>query len=48
MEGVKDIPLGLELIRGDSVCLIGPLEPEIDGAVEWENVKCHPFRPLEF
>lgn len=42
-EGVEEVPLGLYVLRGDSICLVGPVDEEKDKAVDWSEVKAEPI-----
>ncbi|TKY84794.1 hypothetical protein EX895_005874 [Sporisorium graminicola] len=42
-EGVEEVPLGLYVLRGDSICLVGPLDSEKDKAVDWTKVMAEPI-----
>jgi U6 snRNA-associated Sm-like protein LSm8 len=34
-----EVPLGLYLVRGDNVCLVGLVDENIDGDIDWTKVK---------
>jgi len=34
----EEVPLGLYIIRGDSVAVVGRVDEEIDGQINWEKV----------
>lgn len=34
----EEVPLGLYIIRGDSVAVVGRVDEEIDGQISWEKV----------
>lgn len=38
-KGMEQDPLGLYLVRGDSVGLLGEVDVEKDSAIEWEAVR---------
>ncbi len=42
-EGVEEVPLGLYVLRGDSICLVGLVDKEKDKEVVWEEVKADPI-----
>ncbi|CAD6890890.1 unnamed protein product [Tilletia controversa] len=42
-EGVVEEPLGLYILRGDSIALVGELDAEKDAAVEWNSVQADPM-----
>lgn len=34
----EEVPLGLYIIRGDSVAVVGRVDEEIDGKIDWSKV----------
>lgn len=42
-EGIEQIPLGLYVLRGDSICLVGPLDVEKDKAMDLSKVMAEPI-----
>ncbi|KAF1838043.1 LSM-domain-containing protein [Decorospora gaudefroyi] len=34
----EEVPLGLYIIRGDSVCVVGRVDEEIDSKIDWGKV----------
>jgi U6 snRNA-associated Sm-like protein LSm8 len=34
----EEVPLGLYIIRGDSVAVVGRIDEEIDGRITWSKV----------
>ncbi|KAF2129205.1 Sm-like ribonucleoprotein [Dothidotthia symphoricarpi CBS 119687] len=34
----EEVPLGLYIIRGDSVAIVGRLDEELDGTIDWTKV----------
>ncbi|SPO26690.1 related to LSM8 - Component of small nuclear ribonucleoprotein complexes involved in RNA processing and splicing [Ustilago trichophora] len=42
-EGVEEVPLGLYVMRGDSVCLVGLVDVEKDKATKWAEVVAEPI-----
>ena len=41
-EGVEEVPLGLYILRGDSICVVGLVDQEKDKSIEWEKVMAEP------
>jgi U6 snRNA-associated Sm-like protein LSm8 len=37
-EPSEEVPLGLYIIRGDSVAVVGRLDEELDGRIDWGKV----------
>jgi U6 snRNA-associated Sm-like protein LSm8 len=37
-EPSEEVPLGLYIIRGDSVAVVGRVDEEIDGKIDWGKV----------
>lgn len=42
-EGVEEVPLGLYILRGDSICLVGQVDVDKDKGIDWEGVKAEPI-----
>ncbi|GAA6021075.1 hypothetical protein JCM11491_004407 [Sporobolomyces phaffii] len=42
-EGTEEVPLGVYIIRGDNIALIGEVDSEVDGQIEWTTVKADPI-----
>ncbi|CBQ73610.1 related to LSM8-Component of small nuclear ribonucleoprotein complexes involved in RNA processing and splicing [Sporisorium reilianum SRZ2] len=42
-EGVEEVPLGLYILRGDSICLVGPVDADKDKDVDWSQVMAEPI-----
>jgi len=34
-----EVPLGLYMIRGDTVCVVGQLDEPLDASIDWTKVK---------
>ncbi|PNH36998.1 hypothetical protein VD0004_g9773, partial [Verticillium dahliae] len=34
-----EVPLGLYMVRGDNVCTIGLVDEQLDGSINWTEVK---------
>ncbi|KAI8378006.1 uncharacterized protein BYT42DRAFT_572430 [Radiomyces spectabilis] len=43
-EGTEIVPLGLYLIRGDSICTIGEIDTEKDEELDITQIKADPLR----
>jgi U6 snRNA-associated Sm-like protein LSm8 len=37
-EPSEEVPLGLYIIRGDSVAIVGRVDEEVDGKIDWTKV----------
>jgi len=35
----EEVPLGLYIVRGDSVAVVGRLDEELDGSIDWSKVR---------
>ena len=46
--GVDTQQHGLYLVRGDNVATLGEIDPEIDEAVEWDQVAAAPLREIRY
>jgi len=42
-EGVDMVPLGLYIIRGDSVITIGEVDDEIDSNIDFTSIRANPL-----
>ncbi|GAA5943702.1 U6 snRNA-associated Sm-like protein LSm8 [Sporobolomyces koalae] len=42
-EGTEEVPLGVYIIRGDNIALIGEVDTEVDGQIDWSTVKAEPI-----
>lgn len=38
-----EVPLGLYIVRGDNVCVVGLVDEELDGSIDWTAVKGSPI-----
>jgi len=48
LEGVKTIPLGLYVARGDNVAVGGEVDPELEKQIEWATkIKTEPLPPIK-
>ncbi|ORX82904.1 hypothetical protein K493DRAFT_90535 [Basidiobolus meristosporus CBS 931.73] len=45
--GVEKIPLGLYLLRGDSIIFIGELDEAQDEEIDYDNIRAEPIGPLK-
>ena len=41
--GVEEVPLGLYIVRGDSVCIIGDLDVAADRAIDYSSIRAEPL-----
>ncbi|KAF1964117.1 Sm-like ribonucleo protein [Bimuria novae-zelandiae CBS 107.79] len=39
----EEVPLGLYIIRGDSVAVCGRVDEELDASIDWEKVRGEPL-----
>ena len=44
--GVEKQPLGLYVIRGDTVALIGEVDTDLDGVLDFTSIKAAPIKSL--
>ncbi|KAI9274579.1 hypothetical protein BDA99DRAFT_476515 [Phascolomyces articulosus] len=42
-DGTETVPLGLYLVRGDSICTVGLLDEEKESEIDWSQVKAEPL-----
>ncbi|EST05038.1 Ribonucleoprotein LSM domain protein [Kalmanozyma brasiliensis GHG001] len=42
-EGVEEVPLGLYILRGDSICVVGLVDKVKDREVDWEKIMAEPI-----
>ncbi|KAL4400689.1 U4/U6-U5 snRNP complex subunit LSM8 [Malassezia pachydermatis] len=42
-EPVEEVPLGVYIIRGDSIALVGPLDPALDRAMPLSSLHAEPM-----
>lgn len=40
----ETVPLGLYVVRGDSIAVIGEVDDERDDEIEWDGIKVEPMR----
>ncbi|GJJ77964.1 U6 snRNA-associated Sm-like protein LSm8 [Entomortierella parvispora] len=45
-EGMKSVPIGVYVVRGETIALIGGLDEELDEGADWENVRVEPLDPV--
>ena len=45
-ESVKMLNLGIFVVRGDNVALLGQVDPELDAAVSWDDIKVGPVAAI--
>ncbi|KAF9205299.1 N(alpha)-acetyltransferase 38, NatC auxiliary [Podila verticillata] len=45
-EPMKSIPIGVYVIRGETIAVIGELDEELDEAADYENMRTEPLDPL--
>jgi U6 snRNA-associated Sm-like protein LSm8 len=38
-EASTEVPLGLYIVRGDNVCVVGLVDPELDDSINWQEVR---------
>ncbi|KAL2911790.1 U4/U6-U5 snRNP complex subunit LSM8 [Polyrhizophydium stewartii] len=41
--GSKDIALGLYIVRGDTIAVVGEIDPQLDAQIEWETTGAEPL-----
>ena len=44
--GVELVPLGLYIVRGDNVAVIGEVDEEVDGSLDFDYMKAAPLNPV--
>ena len=44
--GVESHSLGLFLVRGDNVAIIGEIDNDIEGVIDYNQVKANPLNPM--
>merc|ERR1712130_250545 len=42
-EGVEEVPLGVYIVRGDSISLVGELDTVQEQAIDWTSVRAEPL-----
>ncbi|EGF76595.1 hypothetical protein BATDEDRAFT_92607 [Batrachochytrium dendrobatidis JAM81] len=45
-EGSQDLPLGLYVVRGDSITVVGLVDEEQDAQIQWATVLAEPIAPV--
>lgn len=40
-------PLGVYFIRGDNVSVIGEIDPQIEGGIDYSKIKAAPIKPMQ-
>mmetsp|Transcript_3877 Transcript_3877/g.4833 ORF Transcript_3877/g.4833 Transcript_3877/m.4833 type:complete len:97 (-) Transcript_3877:820-1110(-) len=43
---VRQVPIGLYIIRGDNIALIGELDKEADEKIDYDSIKVLPMKPV--
>jgi len=44
--GIERVPLGLYVIRGDTVAVIGEINQEVDSLLDFSSIKAAPIKSL--
>ncbi|VDD79693.1 unnamed protein product [Mesocestoides corti] len=44
--GVEQVPLGLSIIRGQNVAVIGEVDEDLDGRIDFDNLRAEPLNPV--
>ena len=44
--GVEQMPLGLHVVRGDSIAMLGELDVDLDAATDLSSVYADPIKAL--
>lgn len=44
--GVEKVPLGLYVIRGDTVAMVGEVNQEVDNLLDFNSIKAAPIKSL--
>jgi len=47
-EGVEEVPLGLYLVKGDTIALVGEIDTALDDAVDHSAVRAEPIPPVRY
>ena len=42
-EESSQVPLGLYVVRGETVCIVGLVDEALDDSINWANVKGEPI-----
>ncbi|KAG0098837.1 N(alpha)-acetyltransferase 38, NatC auxiliary [Podila epicladia] len=45
-EPMKSVPIGVYVIRGETIAIIGQLDEELDEAADYENMRIEPLDPI--
>mmetsp|Transcript_4521 Transcript_4521/g.5101 ORF Transcript_4521/g.5101 Transcript_4521/m.5101 type:complete len:97 (+) Transcript_4521:78-368(+) len=45
-EAVRQVPLGLYLVRGDNIAIVGELDQESDNQINYDTVTAEPLKPV--
>ncbi|KAG0030037.1 N(alpha)-acetyltransferase 38, NatC auxiliary [Podila clonocystis] len=45
-EPMKSVPIGVYVIRGETIAIIGQLDEELDEAADYENMRTEPLDPV--
>ncbi|KAF8924868.1 N(alpha)-acetyltransferase 38, NatC auxiliary [Dissophora ornata] len=45
-EPMKSVPIGVYVIRGETIAIIGELDEELDEATDYDNMLVEPLEPL--
>ena len=40
------VPLGLYIIRGDNIAVVGEVDEQIDGSIDWAKKKAEPLKHI--
>mmetsp|Transcript_496 Transcript_496/g.1055 ORF Transcript_496/g.1055 Transcript_496/m.1055 type:complete len:100 (-) Transcript_496:96-395(-) len=44
--GVEQVQLGLYIVRGDNMAIVGELDQEVDGQVDWTKKRADPLKHI--
>eukprot|EP01136_Pigoraptor_vietnamica_P043545 Opistho-1_new@19074 len=45
--GVERVPLGLYIVRGDNICVIGTIDPEVDESLDFDEIRAAPLASVQ-
>uniref|UniRef100_A0A0B6ZCJ0 U6 snRNA-associated Sm-like protein LSm8 n=1 Tax=Arion vulgaris TaxID=1028688 RepID=A0A0B6ZCJ0_9EUPU len=45
-QGVEQVILGLYIVRGDNVAVIGEVDDDTDGGLDFENIRAEPLSAI--
>eukprot|EP00808_Paulinella_micropora_P023203 g79882.t1 len=45
-EPIKQVPLGLYIIRGDNVAVVGEVDEDMDSAIDRGKLRAEPLKPV--